>query len=881
MTHSGDADSHRWPAPGPGARALVLALLFLSGACALTYEVVWMRMLILVFGATTFAASTILASFFGGLALGGAWFGRLIDRGRNPLLVYALLEFGMAACAFAMPWVFQGIESAYVGVSRTFGVGYDGLSLTRFTFSFVALIIPATLMGGTMPVMLKYLIHDREGLGSRISLLYAANTFGAMAGAFLAGFFLILILGVREAAYLAGFVNLAIGLATLGLWRRVSRAEAGPPPVEALGLENDEASRGGAVVAEPAAAMDRTPDPAVLRVVLLAIAASGFCALALEVLWTRSLVFFLDNSTHAFSTILVAFLLGIALGSLVVVRFADRLKRPVLTLGILQLLIGFSALAALPLLSAMPSVFDSILGASVDALLPVKWTAARLLNAMLVLFVPTLLMGMSFPLAVKIYSVRVERIGTSAGDIYAVNTLGGVLGSLAAGFLLIPLLGVVNSIALIAAVNLAAGLGLVLTDRSVGARARWGGATAAVVVFGALAGFSIQRGPDNFVSYYERLEDPQILSYHEGAAATVKVYEDGWGNRTISVNGFPVAGTEITMQDAQKTLAHLPMLISPVPSPTVKIIGFGAGGTSWGMSRYEVERIDCVELVQGVPAQAGFFPEVNHDIRSEPRFNLIFGDGRNHSLISEEVYDIISVDATSPKMAGNGSLYSVEFYELLARSLSEEGIAVQWIPFHLLSESETRMIARSFVEVFPHATLWFTPLRQYFVLVGSADELSIDYAFLAEKLARPEVQEDLAPLSVTSPVDVLGLFVMGEEGLANWVDGALVNSDNHPYLEFLPALAYFVSDLYWVANTGAALERRESVTPYLTNMGDSPEEVAALEDALDRRLRATQHSIRGDILSLIGEDAAARREYLEALRIDPSDINQLRRRYYD
>ncbi|MGD2215603.1 MAG: fused MFS/spermidine synthase, partial [Gemmatimonadales bacterium] len=489
--------------------------------------------------------------------------------------------------------------------------------------------------------------------------------------------------------------------------------------------------------------------------------------------------------------------------------------------------------------------------------------------------VPTVLMGMTFPLVSKIYTRNVDVVGSALGDVYSVNTIGGVFGSVMAGFALIPVLGVQNGIIVIACLNVIIGGVLILAEPSMKH------ATRAIMALGlgltciAAGIFYTTRGPIILTSYYEGIEGPEVLSYEEGIGGTVKVYRDKWDDKVLSINGFPVAGTGLEPQDAQKALAHLPLLLSNVPSPRVNIVGFGAGGTSWGVMQYNVREVDCVELVPAVVDAANWFPEINHGVLSEPAFDLIMGDGRNYALVTDNVYDVITIDATSPKMAGNGSLYALEFYELLQERLSDDGLLVQWVPFHLLSDREVRMIAKTFVTVFPHTTLWFTPLRQYFVLVGTQKELEIDFGSLSDKLAMRDVQRDLELLHVTGPIDVLGWFVMGEEALAEYVGAASLNTDNHPYLEFTPAMAYFVSGTYRVQNKVTAWELRESVLPFLVNMGETEEEVAAVAERVQRRFEATQHSIRGDVYNFLDMREQATAEYSTALRIDPQEKNWL------
>ena len=367
-----------------------------------------------------------------------------------------------------------------------------------------------------------------------------------------------------------------------------------------------------------------------------------------------------------------------------------------------------------------------------------------------------------------------------------------------------------------------------------------------------------------------------VLFYREGIGSTVKVFQDARGEKTLSIDGFPVAGTTIGMLDAQETLGNFAMLLSSAPSPRVNLIGFGAGGASWEALQYGADGVDCVELVPGVIEAAGWFPEVNHGVLNKPGYHLIMGDGRNYALVSDKTYDVISVDATSPKMAGNGSLYTREFFSLIADRLSEHGLAAQWLPFHLLSDAELKMTARTFMQVFPHTTLWLSPLKYHGLLVGSRTPMQIDMRELRRKLTRPEVARELARVGVVRPLDFLSGFVMGEDDLRSYVKGARLNTDNHPYLEFTPAWSYFLAQRYAMQNLTAFRAARRSVLPMLVNLGDTPEAAAATRDSVSRRFEATQHSFWGDILYALGKSDRAWSEWTAALSIDPSDSSATR-----
>ncbi|MEJ2679881.1 MAG: fused MFS/spermidine synthase [Gemmatimonadota bacterium] len=565
---------------------------------------------------------------------------------------------------------------------------------------------------------------------------------------------------------------------------------------------------------------------------------SGLCALALEVLWTRALVYYLDNSTHAFTTMLTAFLLGIALGSAIVTRFVDRRVPLVATFGLVEVLIGFFALLAVPILAASAPVLSGMGEETINALLFWKWTGLRFFRSLTVMLIPTILMGMTVPLVAKIYTRQLGRLGASLGRVYAMNTVGGVAGSLVAGFVIVPLMGVSHGIVLVAGVSAVIGAVLLLADPALTNRraVKLAMASAVVVVFGL--GSWLARGRMVFASYRERADGAQVLSYDEGVGSTVKVYRNKEGDKLLSIDGFPVAGTSLGMLDAQESLGNLPLLLSNVPSPRVNLIGFGVGGASWEVLQYNVARVDCVELVPAVIKAARWF----------------------------------SVDATSPQMAGNGSLYTLDFYELVRSHLSPQGIAVQWLPFHLLSDAQVRMTARTFMEAFPHTTLWFSPLRSLGLLVGSHDRLRVDVQSLASKLQRPGVRQQLERVGVTEPLDVLAWFVTGEKGLAKYTADARLNTDDHPYLEFTPAWSYFFATRYGAQNMYNFGVARQSVFPWLVNTGDSTA-TADLEKRVARRYEATQHSISGDLYTYLGMQDKAHQEYQKALSIDPGDKN--------
>ncbi|MFC2035601.1 fused MFS/spermidine synthase [Chloroflexota bacterium] len=813
---------------------IILVLFFFSGAAALIYEVVWMRMLTLVFGATAFATSTILASFFAGLALGSFYFGRVIDKGRNPLKVYALLEVGIGIFAFLMPLIFSSLDTIYISISQHFQISFYPISLIRFVLSFSVLLIPATLMGGTFPVISKFLIRRRERLGRNIGNLYSINTFGAVVGSLSAGFLLIMIWGVKESAYIAGVVNLLIAGTILVLNWRVGNNSVADSDLKKNKREREEG--GGGEYSEKVA-----------RLTLWVAGVSGFCALAYEVFWTRALVFFLDNTIHAFTTMLTTFLFGIAAGSFVVARFIDTRKKLLVWLGLVEMLIGLFAILTIVVFDNLGVTAGNIVGVYDGSMTYWKWTGIKFIRSFLIILIPTFLMGMTFPLVSKIYTTNLRGVGKAIGNVYSANTVGGIFGSVIAGFVLVPFIGVQHSIILIAFINVVVGGILVLYEPLMKYRNK----LKTVVVMGLLfvgGAIFLTTSGITFTSDVERIESDEVLYYREGIGATAKVFRDKRGDKQLSIDGFPVAGTSLAAHDIQKALGNIPLLLNNVPSPRVMILGFGAGGTTWGVMQYNVEEVDVVELVPAVIDAAKWFPAINHGVLDDPKLNLIMGDGRNHLLVTNKKYDVISVDATSPIHAGNGSLYTLEFYELTKERLSQGGLVVQWLPIHLLSEEEVRMTVKTFQMVFPHTTLWFTPVRGYAILVGKQEKLEIDFKSLSSKFDIQNIKQELKWVNVYDSVDFLSSFIMGEKSLSKYVGDAKINTDDHPYLEFTQSTAYLVPTQYYVQNMLSMDEFRESVFPLLVNIGETDAEIATVKEQLMGRFEATQYRAIGDLL---------------------------------
>src|SRR5438445_2703034 len=613
-------------------RRVVLAVCFLSGVSGLLYEVVWARMLHLSFGDTVLAVSTVLASFMAGRAMGSRWIGRSIDRRRRVLAGYAGLEVGIGLSALLFPVVLQGLTPLYVWLHQSLSSSFWLFGLVRFLLAFGFLCVPTALMGATLPVLSRYLVQSSATLGWNVGALYALNTGGAVLGCFMAGCVLIGSVGLSRTVWTGAALHFAIALMVLVGQRWIETSDARDVPSPSPG------------VAAPAVALY---DAGTVQRVLWPFALAGCAGLSHEVIWTRALTFFVGNSTYAFSAMLTTFLCGLALGSALVARISDRSANVLALLGALQVGIGVYGILTIAILGRLFYGLDGWWEGFSNA----YWGAPlglTFLKTFVVILPPTLGMGATFPLVSKIVTHGPQLVGRGVGSAYACNTLGAIVGAWVSGFVAIPLLGIHHSLALTALLSVAIG-GVLLTSSST-SRLRQG-----VLDAGALSCFIPVLVATPTFRFADIAGEPEkaILHYEEDVAGVVKVATDIYDRKLLSINGWSVAGTGSPNPDValgndypevQKMLAHLPMLLHPAPQ-TALVIGFGAGGTAWSMSRYAaLRRLDIVEFVPGVIRAARFFPEMNHDVLTDPRVRAIIDDRRNNLLVPSDTYAVLSVE---------------------------------------------------------------------------------------------------------------------------------------------------------------------------------------------------------------------------------------------
>jgi spermidine synthase len=739
---------------------LALYLLFLtSGICGLVYEVLWVRTLGLVLGVTVYATSTVLAAYMAGLAAGSFAFGRLVDRKTHrPLVWYGILEIAVAATALVTSLVFIGLSKPGAPVLAT---------PLLYALAAALLFIPTFLMGGTLPVIGRYLIADVKESGKFTGALYGINTLGGMLGCLLAGFVLVSAFGVQQSIIYAALLNALIGTGVLALGRKTQ-------PVTPA-KQSDAAPSEGARIPETT-----SPEARFAPVLLVLYAISGFCSLGYEVLWTRALMFSFGNDTFAFSLMLGTFLLGLGLGSALLSRYVNRFRNAVVVLGLLQIIIGLAVFGGTDLLYRMDAIVDWVWQRSGQ-----NWfaaMAARFLSAVLLMAGPTMAIGALLPVANRIYSSARRSIGQGIGNLYAANTVGTILGSLVAGFVLIPFLGITRSILLLSVVNVALGIACFAFQPR---RAwLWVGVVLAIGLIPASTIY-LSRAPFPLhAAGIARLGGPsKLLYYKEGATASVAVMQDPQGMKMLGVNGVYTAYTNVGDLQVHYLLGYLPYFLCPEPKDAL-VIGMGLGVTSASLQATGM-RVDCVELAKEEIGASPFLADVNGGILSKPNFSLIIGDGRHHLQTTAKRYDVITANAVHVRLSPY--LYTQEFYELCKRRLRPHGVVCQWLPVNNLPGKEFKQLIRACQVVFPNTSVWYVN-PGHFLLVGSDDPLAIPYGQLAGRCLQPAVQAQLKTVYLENPAVITSLCMLDARGTAAFTGTPAPHSDDKPCAEFVRVL---------------------------------------------------------------------------------------------
>jgi spermidine synthase len=837
-------------------RGLFAVVFAASGAAALIYEVTWTRLLGLQLGHGVAAASTVLAAFMGGLAVGSAAGGRLGARlpSTSALRAYAALELAIAVLALILPYELRAVDPL-LGAAYADGAGGATFGALRFLTSLLLLSVPAAAMGATFPVAARWFVQRADAAARDAGTLYAANTVGAAAGALAAGFVLLPFMGLMGTTWVAVALN---AIAATGAFL-LSKKTKGIEGVEEVAKGVKSSKRQGK---RP----ESHPQPTSPWVAAIALGISGFASLTLQVVWTRLLALILGPTTYAFSIIVSVFIAGLAIGAAIASRLASRVRQPIVALAVcLAISVGLAAAAASLVDRGLLVVADIVAQPTAtfgSVLIRQALLAVGLLAPMTIAF------GAAFPFAVAAATHTDRSVSSDLGLIYAVNTTGAILGAVLTGFVFIPALGLHGTLRLVTSVGAAGAVALLLIGHTRGRSRFLAGALAALVLAlgvllppwdrlllssGAYKYAAVLQGPDIRTT----LTAGDLLYYREGAAGTVAVRRVG-GTTSLAIDGKVDASNSGDML-TQRMLAHVPLLLHPAPT-RVAILGLGSGVTLGAALTHPIQRADVLEISPQVVEASRLFELENHGAIDDPRSHLIVGDGRTHLLLTNDRYDVIVSEPSNPWMAGIASLFTREFFTAAKERLGPGGILCQWAHTYDISTRDLQSIAATFVSVFPDGTFWLVGDGDV-LFIGSNAPVEPRLDSIAQAWRRPGVAEDLAGVGARHPFHVLSMFVASGPALAEWSAGAPIQSDNRAALEFSGPRSIFGPSS---ADNTSLLRRLAAGSP----------RPRAVQEATNA---ATAALYRDRGLMLLRADAfrPAYDDFARALELDPTDADAL------
>lgn len=899
----------------PLRSSTLLLLFFVSGLSALVYEVVWARLLGYVTGNSVYSVATVLATFMGGLALGSYWGGRRAPRLDRPILGYARLEIGIGLAGLVVPFAIDALVPVYRFLASVTGAEPDsaGLLVTRFVLSAIVLLVPTTLMGMTLPYLTRAVADRLDRIGLSVGSLYGANTFGAFAGALVAGFAFIPLLGMFGATVAAAVLNALVAAAAFAIDRRVApipaggdmgtarAAETAAPPVPAdarpkggAGGKSKKSEKGSERVTPAAEALPPAPIPRAARTLLVvAFGVAGAASMIDQVAWTRVFSLIVGPTTYAFTLMVSAFILGLGLGGFLGGLVIDRVRDRLSAFAGIEALVGLASLALVPILGQLPFrlVQPLYLAAADMGFGAAQFRVFAILFGLLV--VPTTLMGFAFPLVARVVVEDLRSAPRSVGVAYAGNTIGAILGSLAAGFVLVPLIGLQKSLFAAAFLNAAAAaIGLaaraMIRPRSVlsflpaaalpafllvAAIPAWNPNALSSGLYLYAAERAAQFEGEN-VDIEEMMSVREQLFYREGVTTTVNVERDPNGGALyLRVTGKTDASTTDDMR-TQLLLAHVPALLHPEPKDAL-VIGLGSGVTLGAMLRYpSVKSVDCVEIAAEVVEASDFFGPWNEEFRKDPRQRIVLEDARNFLLLTDRRYDLVTSEPSNPWIAGVGTLFTREFFELGRERLLEGGLFCQWISLLKMDLPDFRSVVRTFTDVFPESTLFTVNSGVDYLLVGAKGSAPprFEWSRALETFGSDSIVRHRDLLGVPDPTHLLLTYVASGAELRSFGASGEVITDDHNALEISMARNLY-RRVPKLALTSALSDLVSDPANVVDGSRLDPERRAALDDAVARargalRLLATATRDTVDLAENPPGDEATVAERYEGIKRD-------------
>lgn len=776
-----------------GAPALLSGVFFLSGAAALIFETLWFRLAGLAFGNGVWASALVLAAFMAGLALGNALAVRWGSRLLRPVRLYALLELGVAAAGCALVWGFPLLSTLLAPVLRPLLEQPLLLNTLRLSIAFLLLVVPATAMGLSLPLLVKALSREQASFGRTLGRLYGWNTLGAVAGALLGEVVLIEAFGVAGSGLFAGGLDVVAALGALAAGRHLEPAPIAAPPASPVG---------------------RAP-----RRLLAAGFLAGAILLALEVVWFRFLQLFFPGTSLTFAIMLAIVLAGIGLGGLLASLWFRLASSPHRYAHIVALAAGAGT-------AFLYSTFHLLAeGRSEAARAGLGLESVPL--SLYLIFPVTILSGVLFSFVGHAVYERLGDEARSAGLVTMWNTIGAALGPLAAGFLLIPRLGMEISFFILAVgyggVALLLATGETFGRRSPRSATGWAGLAIFLLAVG-LFPFGRMRTFIEMASAKYRADGSRIVAIREGLTETIQYLETPFLGKPLShrlvTNSFSMAGTHAAAMRYMKYYVYWPVALHPAPRNAL-LISYGSGSTAKALvDTPGLETIDIVDLSREILEMSPVvYPDPAEDPLADPRVTVHVEDGRFFLQVAGRAWDIITSEPPPPKLAGVESLYTEEYFRLVRDSLRDGGVATYWLPVYEFTEEETKSVLKAFRNAFEEATLW-TGRGLDWMLVGTKNARGpVSEEEFSRQWRDARVAREMRSLGFELPEQIGATFILGAEDLAALTRESLPLTDNFPKrLSARLGAGSAVLERYRRTMDVAQTRRRFETSPYIRRL---------------------------------------------------------------
>jgi spermidine synthase len=796
----------------------------------LIYQILWTRMIIKIIGGAPFAVSIILTVFMAGLGSGAYVAGKYIDRIKETdrlLKIYGLLELAIGIYASAIPLLLKGLLPLYGILYNQLYHHYIIYNLLTFLIVFVVLCFPVICMGATLPVLCRFYVSSLSHLGADAGRLYGLNTIGAAFGALLCGFWLIEFMGITWTLVFAVMINTLIGLACLLISRKLLISQTFPEEKTSVDISGKPSKKTSfqresfrnTLQYNVKSDAEAFSSSLILNGALVIFAVSGFCAMAYEVIWTKLLGLIVGPTTYSFTIVLVTFILGLGLGSIVFGWITDRVKEPVWLLIVTQVVSASFVLIVSQLLGNSQFFFAKLIFSFQNHFTLLNLTKAAVLFLFMIL--PTLCLGGTFPLVGKIYTQSVSTVGKSLGFAYMINTAGAVLGAFCAGFLLIPFIGKENGLSLVIGFQFLTSL---LVALLILVKNREGVLQKTFPIAVALAGLILcfylpvwnrhglsQGKYHRFDSYKTVLQNcgwgKSLLSgsdiINQLISGELVYYGDGIGGfTTVTKHATALGRVDYTLSNSGKAdassfgdmptqilSAHFPMLLHPNPK-TVMVLGLASGITAGEVLNYRVDKLDILEISHEVVVASDFFRIWNNNALSDPRTKMIIQDGRAHLQLTNQKYDVIISEPSNPWMAGLATLFTYDFFSLAKNRLNDDGVFAQFIHGYQMDWPTFSLIGRTFAQAFPGNLLVTANLGTDYLMIGFKGKNHTQA--LAHADQKMEYIRKFKNVNLSDP-KLLYMFIVSEDMQKLFGNGR-INSDASPRLEYMAPKVMYAED---------------------------------------------------------------------------------------